>query len=50
METNEILININNNLSAIYNILWWISLWTFLGMSVGTKDIKIVNIKDLKER
>lgn len=50
METNEILTNINNNLSAIYNVLWWIAFWTFLnGLTTSSRDVKITNIKDLKE-
>ncbi len=49
METNEIFININNNLSSIYNILWWIAFWLFLNaFSSNFREVKITNIKDLR--
>ncbi len=50
METNEVLININNSLSAIYNVLWWIAFWMFLNTFFRSysRDVKITNIKDLK--
>ena len=51
METNEILVDINNNLSAIQNTLWWIALWLALShiFSDSSRNVTIKNIKDLNK-